>query len=212
LSRNPTRLFSFFSDSHVADDIHTAELRDLLARSDRAARDELLRRVQENLRRLAHNLLRSYPSVVRWEATDDVLNGAMLRLLRALEEVTPETPRQFFGLAATVIRRELLDLARHYYGPRGQGANHASHGGTFEAAAPSDSIDLDQWREFHERVTQLPADEREIVDLLHYQGMPPADAAALLGVDLRTVQRRWQNARLRLHALVNGPPAEHPSS
>jgi RNA polymerase sigma-70 factor (ECF subfamily) len=149
---------------------------------------------------------------MRWEATDDVLNGAMLRLLRALEEITPDTPRQFFGLAATVIRRELLDLARHYYGPRGPGANHVSRGSGFEAPAPSDSAELDRWREFHERVAQLPDEEREIVDLLYYQELPQADAAALLGVDLRTVQRRWQNARLRLHALVNGPPTETPSS
>ncbi len=188
-------------------DIRTAELRVLLARTDPEARDELLRRVQVNLRRLAHDLLRGFPSVVRWEGTDDVLQGATLRLLRALEEVTPENPRQFFGLAATMIRRELLDLARRYYGPRGLGANHRSHGGQFDAAAPSDSAELDRWREFHERVAQLPDEEREIVDLLHYQELSQADAAALLGVDVRTVQRRWQRARVRLHKLLNDPPA-----
>lgn len=186
-------------------DIRTAELRGLLARTDREARDELLRRVQENLRRLARDLLRAFPSVVRWEATEDVLQGAVLRLLRALEEVTPENPRQFFGLAATMIRRELLDLARRYYGPRGVGANHASHGSEFDAAAPSDSADLDRWREFHERVVQLPDEERAVVDLLHYQEMSQTDAAAVLGVDVRTVQRRWQYARVRLANLLKEP-------
>ena len=192
-------------------DIRTAELRDLLARTDLEARNELLRRVQENLRRLAHDLLRAFPSVVRWEATEDVLQAATLRLLRALEEITPENPRQFFGLAATVIRRELLDLARRYYGPRGLGANHVSHGSGFDAAAPSDSADLDRWREFHERAAQLPDDERVVVDLLYYQELSQADAAALLGVDLRTVQRRWQHARVRLHKLLNDPPTVPPS-
>ncbi len=182
----------------MPDDLRTAELRALLARPDPAARDELLRRVQDNLRRLASHLLRGYPAVARFEGTDDVLQEATVRLLRSLDGVTPDNPKQFFGLAATAIRRELLDLHRHYYGPRGEGANRHSHGGRFEAVAASDSTELDRWREFHERVGRLPDDEREVVDLLHYQGMSQADAAALLGVDVRTVQRRWQESRVRL--------------
>jgi RNA polymerase sigma factor (sigma-70 family) len=185
----------------MPDDFRTAELRALLARPDPAARDELLRRVEGNLRRLAGHLLRGYPAVARFEATDDVLQAASLRLLRALEAVTPADPRQFFGLAATVIRRELVDLHRHYYGARGEGANRHSHAGRFEPAA-SDSAELDRWREFHERVGQLPDEEREVVDLLHYQGMSQVDAATLLGVELRTVQRRWQDARVALARLL----------
>ncbi len=187
----------------MPDDIRTAELRDLLARSGAAARDELLRRVGGNLERMARKLLHAYPSVRRWEGTDDVLQNATMRLLRALKDVTPANPRQFFALAAEQIRRELLDLARHYYGPRGVGANHAS--GAFEAEdGHSGPSALDEWSEFHERVAQLPDDEREIVGLIHYQELPQAEVARLLGVDLRTVERRWQHARLRLHALVKG--------
>ena len=196
----------------MADDIHTAELRDLLARSDATARDELLRRVGGNLERMARKLLHAYPSVRRWEGTDDVLQNATMRLLRALKDVTPANPRQFFALAAEQIRRELLDLARHYYGPRGIGANHAS--GAFDAAdGHTDASGLDEWSEFHERVAQLPDDEREIVGLIHYQELPQAEVARLLGVDLRTVERRWQHARLRLHALVKsrGASAASPS-
>src|SRR5919198_516540 len=116
----------------MADDLRTTELRDLLgpvAAGDRAARDELLRRVAGNLERLTHKLLAAYPTVRRWEQTDDVVQNATLRLLRALEHVSPADPRQFFGLAAEQIRRELIDLARHYYGPHGLGANYASRGG-----------------------------------------------------------------------------------
>ena len=40
----------------------------------------------------------------------------------------PDSTRAFFGLAAEQMRRELLDLARHYYGPEGEGANHDSVG------------------------------------------------------------------------------------
>ncbi len=195
----------------MPEDLRTAELRALLARPDPAARNELLRRVDDNLRRLASGLLRRYPAVARFEDTDDILQKAAMRLLRSLEGVTPENPKQFFGLAAAVIRRELIDLYRHYYGPRGEGANRHSNAGRFEAAAASDSSELDRWREFHERVAQLPEEEREVVDLLHYQGMTQADAAALLGLDVRTVQRRWQDARVRLARQLQQaetPPAQ----
>ena len=101
----------------MSEDLKTAELGALLARTDRSSRDELLRRVEARLRRLAHGLLRGFPSVSRWEGTDDVVQGAALRLLRALDHVTPENPRRFFGLAAQMIRRELIDLARHHHGP-----------------------------------------------------------------------------------------------
>ena len=45
-------------------------------------------------------MLRDFPGVARWEGTDDVLQNATLRLYRALKDVTPESPRSFFNLAA----------------------------------------------------------------------------------------------------------------
>jgi len=67
-----------------------------------------------------------YPSVGRWVEVEDVLQGSLMRLLRALESVQPTSTRAFFGLAAEQMRRELLDLGRHFHGPHGIGANHAS--------------------------------------------------------------------------------------
>jgi RNA polymerase sigma-70 factor (ECF subfamily) len=60
----------------------------------------------------------------RWEQTDDVLQNATPRLCRALRETTPPTVRDFFRLAALHVRRELIDLARHHYGPQGPAARH----------------------------------------------------------------------------------------
>jgi len=188
----------------MPDDIRTTELRQLLARTDHAAHDELFRRVGDNLERLARSLLHGFPSVRRWEGTGDILQNAIIRLQRALKAVTPTNPRQLFALAAEQIRRELLDLARHYYGPRGLGANHASDPGSgFDAsAAQAGPVELAEWCEFHEQVAKLPDEEREIIGLLHYQELPQAEVAELLGVDIRTVQRRWQQARLKLHTLM----------
>src|SRR5262249_20311107 len=153
--------------------------------------------------------------VKRWEQTDDVFQNATVRLYRALGEVRPASVHDFFRLAALNIRRELLDLAKHYYGPQGHGANYASLGQGQEAGsspqapleqpdATDDPSQLAAWAEFHSQVEQLPEEEREIFDLLWYQELSQAEAAALLQVSERTVKRRWQSARLKLHEALKG--------
>jgi RNA polymerase sigma-70 factor (ECF subfamily) len=169
---------------------------------DAAARDELFRHVARRLEALARRMLGRFPGVQRWAQTDDVLSGAMMRLLRALEAVPPTTPREFFGLAGVQVRRELLDLARHFHRP---GALHASQAGEVDDADHThDPADLAQWCELHEQVRLLPDDERAVVDLVYYQGLSQPEAATLLGVGLRTVQRRWQSALLRLNDKLGG--------
>jgi len=146
-------------------------------------------------------MLRGYPSVKRWSETDDVLQNAMLRLHRSLSEVRPESPRQFYGLAATQIRRELIDLARHFNGPEGIGANHHTDDGEVVRAKPSVGVEpenLEGWTQYHESVENLPEDQREVVSLLWYEDMSQPEAADVLGISLATLKRRWQAARLTL--------------
>jgi hypothetical protein len=90
---------------------------------DEGARDRLIEHAYQRLRRLTRKMLKGYPRLRRWDETDDVLHNALGRFLRALREVKPATAAQFFGLAATQIRRELIDLTRHYCGPQGPGAH-----------------------------------------------------------------------------------------
>ena len=82
----------------------------------------------------------------RWSETDDVLQNAMLRLHRSLAEIQPECPSQFYGLAATQIRRELIDLARHYYGAQGIGARHHTDGGQAVNVSPKNMSNLKRWK------------------------------------------------------------------
>jgi RNA polymerase sigma factor (sigma-70 family) len=180
---------------------------DRLRAGDLAARDELLRAVCGRLERLARKMLRRFPSVQRWAQTDDVLQNALLRLLRALEHVRPDSVRDFFGLAAEQMRRELLDMARHFHGPRGAGAHHHSAGGNDvtpvenEADEASEGGDnLDKWAAFHAAVAGLPAEEREVVGLIYYHGWEQKAVADLFQCSVRTVQRRWEAALQRLHA------------
>jgi RNA polymerase sigma factor (sigma-70 family) len=199
---------------------HTLRIQSFLDRlrdGDETARAELLQCANERLRSLARKMLRAYPRVHRWEETDDVLQNAALRLHRSLGEIALATPRDFFRVAALNIRRELLDLAKHYYGPHGHGRNHASVGPDKSGgqAEPADRDDLTAepsrlaaWGELHERIGALPEEEREVFDLLWYQGLSQPEAAEVLGVSERTIKRRWQGARLRLHEALHGEMPE----
>lgn len=184
---------------------------DRLRAGDESARDELLKVACDRLGRMARKMLRGYPGVRRWEQTDDVLQSAALRLWRSLEQVQPASVRGFIGLAAEQIRRVLIDLARHYDGPAGPGSHHPVRTGPDGSGGPPDpGTDTDNparlaaWTEFHQHVAALPAEEKEVFDLLWYQGLPQADAAALLGVTERVVRYRWRAARLRLHERLGG--------
>jgi RNA polymerase sigma-70 factor (ECF subfamily) len=187
---------------------------DRLRAGDGSALEELLTIAGDRLARLARKMLRGFPRVQRWEQTDDVLQNAILRLYRALESTTPLTVRDFFNLAALQTRRELIDLARHYYGPLGLGAKHASNAEGIRESweggqiVPSDDTydpnRLTAWTEFHEQIDTLPDEEREVFHLLWYQGLSQAEAATVLEVSDRVVRRRWRSARIQLHKKLDG--------
>jgi len=183
-------------------------LKQMQAGDDRAC-NELIERTCKRLRRLTRKILKDYSRLKRWEETDDVLQNASLRIWRAVQIVKPASALDYFRLSAWHIRRELLDLARHYYGPQGLGAQHASqgsaaHGPVEPSDRTADPSRLQFWTEFHEQVEALPDEERAVFDLLWYQELTQVEAGLLLGVSERTVKRRWQSARLQLHQKLYG--------
>jgi RNA polymerase sigma-70 factor (ECF subfamily) len=139
--------------------------------------------------------------------TDDVVQQALVRLYRALATVQPPTVRAYFGLAARQIRWVLQDMARKL-----ATAKVVRYADALPAERLHDPADepsnLLEWCEFHERVNALPDEQREVFDLLLYQGLPQAEAAALLGISVRSVKRLWQQARLRLRDHYPGREGE----
>lgn len=184
-------------------------LQPLLTRAvagDEAAVDALLRHCGERLTILTRRMLGDFQRVRRWAETDDVLQNVLVRLLGSLKSARPKTPREFLGLATLQIRRELIDLARHYYGPEGIGANYDSRARDDSNRPGEDPVDvrhepssLAQWTELHESIGALPDEERDVVGLLFYQGLSQAEAADVLKISVRTVQRRWHDALCKLH-------------
>jgi RNA polymerase sigma factor (sigma-70 family) len=180
---------------------------ELLQAGDDRARHALIGRACERLRLLTRRMLRSFPVVRSNEQTDDVCHSAVLRLYRCLAEVRPESLRHFYALAGQQIRRELLDLAKQAGRLGGRCTTMPGDSAELDRPCDNDSPgDLADWAEFHAQIESLPAEEREVVHLLWYEGMTQPEAAAVLGVSTRTVLRRWHAARLRLHgALHDGP-------
>jgi RNA polymerase sigma factor (sigma-70 family) len=183
---------------------------DRLRAGDRQAADGLLRQVCRRLERLAHRMLKGFPGVKRWADTDDILQSALVRLLRSLEVIRPESTRDFFNLAAVQIRRELLDLARKFRGRLEPRLPLVADSGDESPPSPevpdanSEDTDLDHWAAFHEQVDQLPIEEREVVGLTFYHGWTQPQIAELLGVDERTVRRRWRAACGKLSNALGG--------
>src|SRR5438046_2693950 len=83
---------------------------------DRSAIEELLRASGRRLEALARAMLRGFSNLRDWYDTGDVVQGSTMRLLNVLRKLQPQHTRDFFNLAATQIRRELLDLARRFRG------------------------------------------------------------------------------------------------
>jgi RNA polymerase sigma factor (sigma-70 family) len=201
---------------------NTAQVQNLLDRLRAGGalddvRGELIAQASERLVHLARGMLRRFPHLRRWEETDDVLQQALIRLHRALGEVHPESVRMFYGLAATQIRRTLIDLARHHFGPAGAAAHHHTDGGrrpsgdeqgplVEQAPAAGEPQSLEDWAAFHDAVEKLPETAREVFHLLWYDGLDQTQAADLLGVSTRTIKNRWRDAKLALRdALGQGP-------
>jgi RNA polymerase sigma factor (sigma-70 family) len=180
----------------------TIQLQDLLDRmnsGDVSARDLLIEHACSRLQRVTRKIRQDFPKLQNAEETADVLQKGVIRLLRALQATKIDTVKEFFGLAALQIRRELLDMAR-----RPSCIKNSSDMKSDSLEEPQETtnepVRLAAWTEFHMKVKSLPDQEREVMDLLWYQGMSQAEAAAVLKVSVPTVKRRWLSARLRLQA------------
>jgi RNA polymerase sigma-70 factor (ECF subfamily) len=173
----------------------------------------LLERAAGRLRLLCGTFLyKSYPRLTRPPVnleTDELLGGVVAGLLTALRTVRPPTVRQFFGLANQHMRWQLNDLARRL-DERAAAAALPESGVAAPPCSTGSGLTSDG-RRMLAAIDGLPEDEREVFDLVGIQGLTHAEAAAIVGVCEKTVQRRLHRARLllaeRLADLRPPPPA-----
>jgi RNA polymerase sigma-70 factor (ECF subfamily) len=164
----------------------------------------LLDRAVGRLELLCANMLyRSYPRLtqppLRLE-TDEVVGAVVERLIKALGTVRPRTVREFFGLANQHMRWELNDLARRL---DERPANIELREEIVPAPASSDSILTPDARRILDAIDGLPEDEREAFNLLKVHGLTYPEAAEVLGVSVKTVQRRLNRSLVLLAEQLN---------
>jgi RNA polymerase sigma factor (sigma-70 family) len=179
-------------------------LLDRLREGDREARQLLLERACERLRRLAGRMLHgSFPELARRHEVDSVVHETWVRLLQALDKTEPPTVADFFRLAAHKFRQVLLDMAQSER-RRAQrevlGLSGADREGSALSAAGTthDPARLALWTEFHEKVATLSDQERAVFEMHYYLELPQAEIARVLELHPRKVSYLWIAATEKL--------------
>ena len=170
---------------------------------DQAALDRLVALVYDELSRLASRALRGQ-GVGHTLTTHALVHESYLNLVvRSVGE--SKSRAHFFALASKVMRRVLIDHARHRRAQkRGGDQVHVTLGSAAAAATP----DLEQLLDLEAALTALAKkDERlaEVVECRFFGGMTVDETAEALGVSRRTVGREWTRAKAYLYrALTEG--------
>jgi RNA polymerase sigma-70 factor, ECF subfamily len=160
---------------------------------DQLARDQLVSVVYPELHRLAHHYMtREAPGHTL--QTSALVNEAFLRLVDQ-RDVRWRNQAHFFGIAAQMMRRILVDYARNRrYAKRGGGAHAMS---LDEALIVSDerSAEVVGVHEALEQLAQFDLRKSQIVELRFFGGLSIEETAEVLGVSPGTVMRDWTLAK-----------------
>lgn len=175
------------------------EITGLLAavrRGDRAAESQFLECVYDQLHRLARRLFgRERPDHTLQPTA--LVHEAYLRLLRS-GKLEYHDRVHFLAIAATVMRRILIDHARRRAGKR-PGNDKVEINEVMAAAEPrlDQLLILDQALSWLATWDHRPA---KVVELLYFGGLTELETSAVLGASERTVKRDWSAARAWIQA------------
>ena len=158
---------------------------------------DLLGRAVDRLHALCARLLhQSYPRLTRGPLnlrSEEMLGAVVERLIKAMREIRPQTVRQFFALANRHMRWELNDLARRL-DERAAAVelreSRAEAGPQPGAEADSPSQVSPVAHRILGAIERLPDDERDVFELVRLQGLTHVEAAGVLEVSVKTIQRR----------------------
>ena len=168
---------------------------------DEAARDELMAAVYHELHQLAHNYMKR-ESPGHTLQTSALVNEAFLRLVDQ-KNVRWQNRAHFFGLAAQMMRRILVDYARS--------RRYAKRGGGLRDLSLDEALTVSQERteqvvvldETLDRLAEFDRRKSKIVELRFFAGMNVEETAEILGVSAATVMRDWTLAKAWLRREMN---------
>lgn len=167
---------------------------------DRAALDELIPLVYDELRRLAHHYMRQEREGHTLQTTA-LVNEAYVRLIDQ-NAVHWQDRAHFFAIAAKLMRRILVDYARsRRYAKRGGEARQVS----FDESAIVSPVKGAEMVAVDEALTDLgtrDARKSKIVELRFFGGLNIEETAEVMGISPTTVQREWRSAKAWLYQAI----------
>lgn len=156
----------------------------------RAAENELFAVVMPNLRRLAHYMMRRERQGHTLQPTE-LIDEIYSRMVAAKDRDW-RSRQHFFAIAARAMRRYLIDYARG----RPSARFVALEG--IQNLVPADTAKLDTALNVDSLLNQLAAVQPEwctLVEVKYFLGLNDEEAAEILGLKMRTMQRMWHDAR-----------------
>jgi len=171
---------------------------------DSAAGERLLHLIYTELHRQAERAMRREASALTLQATA-LVNEAYLRLIDQ-KRVAWQNRAHFFGVAAQLMRRILVDHARSRLAEkRGGGQRALSLADVDEHPASQDDngVDILALHEALERLAALDPPQARIVELRYFSGLSIEETAESLGMSSSTVKREWKIARAWLRREID---------
>ena len=167
-------------------------------RGSAEAGDELMEKVQGELRRIAAGYLRGERAGHTLQPTA-VVNEAYMRLVPQ-RGVHWENRAHFFGIAAQVMRRILMDHARkHKAEKRGGDADKLPLEDEILVVSTNSSDQLLALDEALRSLAELDPQKAKIVELRYFGGLSIEETAEVMGVSVPTINRQWRTAKAWLY-------------
>ncbi len=164
------------------------------SKGDQAALEKLMPLVYSELRKLAGNYLRRERQGHTLQPTA-LVNEAYLKLIDQ-RNAKWQNRAQFFGVAAQLMRRILVDHARaHQAAKRGGSDQERLSITSAERIVKQPEVDLLALHEALEELATLDAQQERIVELRFFGGLSIEETAEVLAIGHATVERDWKMAR-----------------
>ncbi|MEP7117432.1 MAG: sigma-70 family RNA polymerase sigma factor [Acidobacteriota bacterium] len=170
---------------------------------DAAALDALMPLVYLELRKTAHALLRRERQGHTLQPTA-LVHEAWLRLVRQ-DVVSFEHRKQFFGLAAQVMRRILVDHARRTQAAKRGGGAVVQTLEEGMAVALDRTFDLLVLDQALTELGRVDARQAQLIELRYFGGLTIDEVAALMGVSPATISRGQRAAEAWLSRAIAPP-------
>jgi RNA polymerase sigma factor (TIGR02999 family) len=180
----------------ITDPPNVTQLLAAWSAGDQAALEALTEVVHQELHRLAARYMAGERPGHILQATA-LVNEAYVRLVD-WKDVRWQNRAHFFAMAAQIMRRVLVDVARtRDRAKRGRGQVHVSL--SEAASVPATDVDLVALDEALTSLEGLDARQSRVVELRFFGGLSLEETAHVLGVSVGTVRRDWRLARAWLY-------------